>query len=116
IGSKVAIKFHEKQDRAAAEKNIDEILGAEGLLEVKPRFLEIFQEDIYPTGAREASNNFLVVPFFYFTFITRSTIIYKWQVTNFHDWLGERRFSARRLGRDQEKITILVDMPWDNFS
>jgi hypothetical protein len=52
---------HEKQDRAAAGKNIDEIPGAEGLvvrivslvdkkLEVKPRFLEIFQEDIYPIG------------------------------------------------------------------
>lgn len=51
----------EKQDRAtAAGKNIDEIPGAEGLvvrvvssvdkkLEVKPRFLEIFQEDNYPT-------------------------------------------------------------------
>ncbi|AQK61013.1 Histone acetyltransferase HAC1 [Zea mays] len=51
----------EKQDRAAAAgKSIDEIPGAEGLvvrvvssvdkkLEVKPRFLEIFQEDNYPT-------------------------------------------------------------------
>ncbi|KAL5212444.1 hypothetical protein ABZP36_023291 [Zizania latifolia] len=51
----------ERQDRAAHErKTIEEVPGAEGLvvrvvssvdkkLEVKPRFLEIFQEDNYPT-------------------------------------------------------------------
>ncbi|XP_062218154.1 probable histone acetyltransferase HAC-like 1 isoform X2 [Phragmites australis] len=51
----------ERQDRAAAAgKSFDEVPGAEGLvvrvvssvdkkLEVKPRFLEIFQEDNYPT-------------------------------------------------------------------
>ncbi|EEE56266.1 hypothetical protein OsJ_05304 [Oryza sativa Japonica Group] len=51
----------ERQDRAAQErKSIEEVPGAEGLvvrvvssvdkkLEVKPRFLEIFQEDNYPT-------------------------------------------------------------------
>ncbi|KAF3774700.1 Histone acetyltransferase, partial [Nymphaea thermarum] len=51
----------EKQDRARAQgKSFDEVLGADGLvvrvvssvdkkLEVKPRFLEIFQEDNYPS-------------------------------------------------------------------
>ncbi|XP_027156461.1 histone acetyltransferase HAC1-like [Coffea eugenioides] len=51
---------HERQERASVQgKNIDEVPGAEGLvvrvvssvdkkLDVKPRFLEIFQEENYP--------------------------------------------------------------------